>query len=127
MQITERTIADITILDLQGKLTIDDGAELLRDKVASIVFQGQRKILLNLAGVPYMDSGGLGELVRCSMAAKKASGAVKLVSLTSRITDLLTITKLLTVFETFDTEALALAGFSDVAPLSTRAAAASAS
>ena len=115
MQITERTIGDITILDLQGKLTIDDGAEILRDKVASIVFQGQRKVLLNLAGVPYMDSGGLGELVRCSMAARKANGAVKLVSLTSRITDLLTITKLLTVFDTFDTEAEALASFNAAA------------
>lgn len=111
MGIVERTVGDVTILDLQGKLTIDDGAELLRDKVASIVFQGQSKVLLNLAGVPYMDSGGLGELVRCSMAARRANGAVKLLSLTSRITDLLTITKLLTVFDTFDTEDEALASF----------------
>lgn len=111
MEIVERTVGGITILDLKGKLTIGDGAELLRDKVASIVFQGQSKVLLNLAGVPYMDSGGLGELVRCSMAARRANGAVKLVCLTSRITDLLTITKLLTVFDTFDTEAEALASF----------------
>lgn len=111
MEILERTVGDITILDLVGKLTIGEGAELLRDKVASIVFQGQTKILLNLAGVPYMDSGGLGELVRCSMAARRGNGAVKLVSLTSRITDLLTITKLLTVFDTFDTEPAALASF----------------
>jgi anti-sigma B factor antagonist len=111
MEIVERTIGDITILDLKGKLTIGDGAELLRDKVASIVFQGQSRVLLNLAGVPYMDSGGLGELVRCSMAARRAKGAVKLMSLTTRITDLLTITKLLTVFDTFDTETEALASF----------------
>jgi anti-sigma B factor antagonist len=111
MEIVERTVGDITILDLKGKLTIGDGAELLRDKVASIVFQGQSKVLLNLAGVPYMDSGGLGELVRCSMAARRANGAVKLVCLTSRITDLLTITKLLTVFDTFDTEQEALGSF----------------
>ncbi|MDO8680509.1 MAG: STAS domain-containing protein [Acidobacteriota bacterium] len=115
MQIVERTAGGITILDLQGKLTIGSGAELLRDKVASIVFQGQTKVLLNLAGVPYMDSGGLGELVRCSMAARRANGAVKLVCLTSRITDLLTITKLLTVFETFDTEQEALGSFGAVA------------
>jgi len=114
MHITERTIGAITILDLQGKLTIDDGAEILKDKVASIVFQGQKNVLLNLAGVPYMDSGGLGELVRCSMAARKANGAVKLVSLTGRITDLLAITKLLTVFDTFDTEEQALASFGEV-------------
>lgn len=111
MEIVERTVGDITILDLKGKLTIGGGADLLRDKVASIVFQGQSKLLLNLAGVPYMDSGGLGELVRCSMAARRANGAVKLVSLTSKITDLLTITKLLTVFDTFETEPEALASF----------------
>ena len=84
---------------------------MLRDKVASVVFQGQTKVLLNLAGVNYMDSGGLGELVRCSMAARKANGAVKLANLTSRITDLLTITKLLTVFDTYDSEEKALASF----------------
>ena len=119
MHITERAIGDITILDLEGKLTIDDGAELLRDKVASVVFQDRKKILLNLAGVPYMDSGGLGELVRSSMVARKANGAIKLMCLTSKITDLLTITKLLTIFDTFDTEALGLAGFGDSVPVST--------
>ena len=112
MQITERTIGNVTVLDLQGKLTIDDGATLLRDKVASVVFQGRSNVLLNLAGVPYMDSGGLGELVRCSMAAKREKGAVKLVNLTGRITDLLTITKLLTVFDTYDSEAEAVKSFS---------------
>ena len=111
MEITKRRIGDITILDLKGKLTIGDGAEILRDTVASIVFQGEIKILLNLAGVPYMDSGGLGELVRSSMAARKGEGAVKLVNLTSKITDLLTITKLLNVFDTFETEAEAIASF----------------
>jgi anti-sigma B factor antagonist len=116
MKITERIVGDITVLDLDGRLTIGDGAGLLRDKVTSIVFQGRNRILLNLAGVPYMDSGGLGELVRCSMAARKADGEVKLVNLTSRITDLLSITKLLTVFDTFDSEDAAIAGFRKVAP-----------
>ena len=111
MQITERIAQDVVILDLAGRLTMGDGAELLRDKVASIVFQGHSKVLLNLAGVPYVDSGGLGELVRCSMAAQKANGAVKLVGLTTRITDLLAITKLLNVFETFETEQEALASY----------------
>ena len=111
MHITERAANDVTILDLDGRLTMDDGAELLRDKVKSIVFQGNTKVILNLARVPYVDSGGLGELVRCSLAAQKANGAVKMIGLTSRITDLLTITKLLNVFDTFDTEAEALASF----------------
>ena len=111
MDITKRRVGDITILDLKGKLTIGDGAELLRDTVASIVFQGERQILLNLAGVPYLDSGGLGELVRCSVITGRASGAVKLINLTSKITDLLAITKLSNVFDTFDSEAEALSSF----------------
>ena len=111
MIINKRRVGDVTILDLNGKLTIDDGAEVLRDTVASIAFQGERKILLNLAGVPYVDSGGLGELVHCSVITGKASGAVKLINLTSRITDLLAITKLSNVFDTFDSESEALSSF----------------
>jgi anti-sigma B factor antagonist len=114
MTINKRRVGDVTILDLEGKLTIGDGAEVLRDTVASIVFQGEKQIVLNLAGVPYMDSGGLGELVRCSMVARKAEGTVKLVNLTSKISDLLAITKLLNVFDTFDSEAQALASFAVV-------------
>jgi anti-sigma B factor antagonist len=111
MQITERTIQDVVILDLDGKLTLGAGADLLRDKLTNVVAKGHSKVLLNLAGVPYVDSGGLGELVRCSMAAQKANGAVKLVGLTTRITDLLAITKLLNVFETFETEQEAIASY----------------
>ena len=111
MNINLRTFGDITVLDLQGKLTIDEGAAQLRDRVASLVSQGQKKLLLNLAGVPYVDSGGLGELVRCSLIANREKGAVKLVNLTQRIADLLTITKLLTVFDTFDNEDQARASF----------------
>ena len=73
--------------------------------------QGNRRLLLNLADVPYVDSGGLGELVRCSLIANREKGAVKLVNLTQRIADLLTITKLLTVFDTFDNEDVARASF----------------
>ena len=115
MEIDKRHVNDITILDLKGRLTVDDGAELLRDTVASIIFQGDRKVVLNLAGVPYMDSGGLGELVRCSLIAKRDNGAVRLVNLTSRITDLLTITRLLVIFDTYDSEAAALESFGDAA------------
>jgi anti-sigma B factor antagonist len=111
MDITKRRVGEVTILDLKGKLTMNDGAELLRDTVASVVFQGERKILLNLAGVAYMDSGGLGELVRCSLITGRASGAVKLLNLTSKITDLLAITKLSNVFDTFDSESEAVASF----------------
>ena len=115
MEIDKRHVNDITILDLKGRLTVDDGAELLRDTVASIIFQGDRKVVLNLAGVPYMDSGGLGELVRCSLIAKRDNGAVRLVNLTSKITNLLTITRLLVIFDTYDSEAAALQSFGDAA------------
>ena len=118
MKIDKRHIGDITVLDLQGRLTIGDGAEILRDTVASIVFQGEKKVVLNLAGVPYMDSGGLGELVRCSLTVKREQGQVKLINLTSKITDLLTITRLLTIFDTYDTAAAALASF-ETAPVAT--------
>ena len=113
MDIDKRRIGDVTILDLKGKLTIGGGAELLHDTVTSVVFQGDRKLLLNLAGVPYMDSGGLGELVRCSWVVTKVSGSVKLVNLTSKITDLLAITKLTNVFDTFDSEDEAVRSFPD--------------
>ena len=111
MHITERKAQDVVVLDLEGRLTLGEGAELLRDKVASVVFQGNSKVVINLAGVPYIDSGGLGELVRCSMAAKKANGSVKLIGLSGRVVDLLTITKLITVFDTHDSEQEALASF----------------
>ena len=111
MHITERIANDVKILDLEGKLTIGDGAELLSDKVASVAFLGYNKIILNLAKVPYVDSGGLGQLVRCSMAAQKNNGSVKLIGLTSRITDLLTITKLANVFDTYDSEQDAIKSF----------------
>ena len=115
MDINKRRVGDIVILDLQGKLMMTDGAELLHDTVASIVFQGERKVVLNLGGVPYMDSGGLGELVRCHLIVKRETGgAIKLVNLTSKITDLLTITRLVTIFDTFDSEQAALASFGDV-------------
>ena len=120
MQISERIINDVTILDLEGRITIDDGAELLRDKVRSIMFQGRNKLLINLAKVPYLDSGGLGELVRCSISANKANGAVKLMGLNGKITDLLAITKLVTVFDTFETELDALVSFGE-APVPVRA------
>ena len=111
MDITKRHVNDVIVLDLNGRLTVGGEAQLLRDTVASIVFQGERKVILNLAGVPYMDSAGLGELVRCSLIVQREKGTIKLMNLTSKITDLLTITKLLTVFDTFDSEQAALGSF----------------
>jgi anti-sigma B factor antagonist len=111
MQIEERVVGDVTILDLKGKMTLGEGDELLKDKINSLIHQGQKKLLLNLEGVPYIDSAGLGEIVRTYTTVSRQGGSLKLVNLTKRITDLLSITKLLTVFETFDSEKDAVASF----------------
>jgi len=112
MQIEERVVNDVTILDLKGKITLGDGDEILKDKINSLVLQNRRRILLNLAEVPYIDSAGLGEVVRTYTTVSRQGGQLKLVNLTKRITDLLSITKLLTVFETFDSEPEALKSYS---------------
>ena len=96
----------------KGKITLGEGDELLKDKVNSLVNQGHKKIILNLAGVPYIDSAGLGEVVRTYTTVSRQGGSLKLLNLTKRITDLLSITKLLTVFETFDSENEAVRSFS---------------
>ncbi len=111
MVIEERIVGDVTILDLKGKMTLGEGDELLKDKINSLIHQSQKKLLLNLEGVPYIDSAGLGEIVRTYTTVSRQGGNLKLVNLTKRITDLLSITKLLTVFETFDSESEALKSF----------------
>ncbi len=115
MQIVERTVADVMILDLKGKMTLGEGDELLKDKINSIVHQGKKKILLNLADVPYIDSAGLGEVVRTYTTVSRQGGSLKLLNLTKRIQDLLAITKLLTVFETYDSEDEAVKSFTSSA------------
>ena len=111
MQIEERAVGDVVVLDLKGKITLGEGDELLKDKVNSLVNQGHKKIVLNLADVPYIDSAGLGEVVRTYTTVSRQGGSLKLLNLTKRITDLLSITKLLTVFETFDSESEAVRSF----------------
>jgi anti-sigma B factor antagonist len=112
MQIDERSVGDVLILDVKGRITLGEGDELLKDKVNSLLNQGRKKIVLNLAEVPYIDSAGLGEIVRTYTTVSRQGGNLKLLSLTKRITDLLAITKLLTVFETFDSENEAVQSFS---------------
>jgi anti-sigma B factor antagonist len=112
MDIAERTVSDVTVLDLKGKMTLGEGDELLKDKINSLLASGKKKLVLNLEGVPYIDSAGLGEIVRTYTTVSRQGGSLKLLNLTNRIEDLLSITKLLTVFETFDTEAEAIKSFS---------------
>ena len=112
MQIEERVVNDVTILDLKGKITLGEGDEALREKINQLITQQKKRILLNLAQVPYIDSAGLGEVVRTYTTVSRQGGQLKLVNLTKRIVDLLTITKLLTVFEAFDSEPEALKSYS---------------
>lgn len=116
MEITERTVGAVTVLDLSGKLMIGEGAELLKDKSESLVFQGRNQVIVNLAAVPYIDSGGLGQLVACYTTLAKAGGRLKLLNVNTRNHDLLSITKLVSVFDTFDTEREAIESYSATTP-----------
>jgi anti-sigma B factor antagonist len=109
--ISERQAGDVTILDLEGKVTIGEGSVALRSTIRRLLGEGKSKLLLNLAGVGYIDSSGIGELVSSFTAVKKEGGTLKLLGLTQKIQDLLAITKLLTVFDTFDEEETALASY----------------
>ena len=111
MQITERRLGALTILDLNGKLTIDNGAELLKDKCESLAFQQRTQVIVNLASVPYIDSGGLGQLVGCYTTMAKAGGRLTLANINKTNHDLLSITKLVAVFETFDSEEAAVQSY----------------
>ena len=111
MVIEERVIGDVTVLDLKGKMTLGEGDELLKDKINSLLAAGKKKLLLNLESVPYIDSAGLGEVVRTYTTVSRQGGSLKLLNLTKRIEDLLSITKLLTVFDTFDSEAEAIKSY----------------
>jgi anti-sigma B factor antagonist len=111
MHIDQRTVGEVVIIDVTGRMTLGEGLELLRDKVNSLLQQGHNKLVLNLAEVPYIDSAGLGEIVRTYTTVSRQGGALKLLNLTRRNQDLLAITKLLTVFETFESEADAVKSF----------------
>ena|SRR5436309_6877246 len=111
LNIRERQAGDVTILDLEGKITIGEGSVSLRSAIRRLIEEGKKKILLNLAGVGYVDSSGIGELVSSYTTINREGGQLKLLKLTQKIKDLLTITKLLTVFDVYDDEAEALNSF----------------
>jgi anti-sigma B factor antagonist len=111
LQIGQRVVNGVTILDLKGKITLGEGDELLKKEIDSLIQKDQKKLLLNLEGVPYIDSAGLGEIVRTYTTVSRQGGKLKLLNLTKRIQDLLAITKLLTVFETYESEPDAVKSF----------------
>jgi anti-sigma B factor antagonist len=106
-----RQLEDITIVDLSGQIKLGDGTQVLRDMVKDLLSQGEKKILLNLADVSYIDSSGIGELVGAFTSVRNQGGEMKLLQLTKKVKDVLAITKLLTVFDVKDDEAAAIAAF----------------
>ena|SRR5215216_5052659 len=111
MDIKERVVEGVSVLDLSGKIVLGEGDGQVRDRIKDLLSDGQRRILLNLGEVNYIDSAGLGALISSYTTTKREGGQLKLVNLTKRIQDLLAITKLITVFDTYDNEKEALASF----------------
>ena len=112
MKISTRQVDGVTILDLGGRITLGEGSVQLRDSIRDLLGKGQKKILLNLGDVNYIDSSGIGELVSAYTTARNQGGELKLLNLTKKVHDLLQITKLYTVFDVKDDEATAIAAFS---------------
>ena len=111
MDMQERMVGPIVVLDLGGKLIAGDGDGRLKDKINSLTLQGRKQVLLNLGSISYIDSNGLGELIASHTTVTRHGGQIKLVNLTKRVQDLLAICRLLTVFDVFDSEADALKSF----------------
>src|SRR6204780_2603863 len=111
MKASTRQVDGITIVDLSGRITLGEGSVILRDTIKDLLGKGQKKILLNLGDVSYIDSSGIGELVSAFTSVRNQGGELKLLNLTKKVHDLLQITKLYTVFDVKDDEAVAIAAF----------------
>ena len=111
LDLKERQAGDVTILDLSGEVRIGESSVALRDSIRNLADQGKKKVLLNLGGVKYIDSSGIGELIANYTTVKRGGGLRRLLNLTGRVQNLLVITKLLTVFDAYDNEAEALKSF----------------
>ena len=114
LQIAERQVGDVTVLDLWGQITIGDSCETLRGTIKNLIENGQKRVLLHLGGVHQVDSSGLGSLVAAYTGMQKSGGDLRLVQLSERLEDLMVMTKLLTVFDTYKDEAVALESFRHV-------------
>lgn len=112
VKLTPRKVGDVTVIDAVGRITLGEASSTFRDTIRELVSKGEKKLLLNLAEVSYIDSSGIGELVSAYTTVTNQGGQLKLLNLTKRIQDLLQITKLYTVFEVFDNEATAVRSFS---------------
>ncbi|HUE88208.1 MAG TPA: STAS domain-containing protein [Vicinamibacterales bacterium] len=111
MTVTERKVGDVVIVDVNGKMLATENPGRLKDKITSLLFQGEKQIVLNLANVGYVDSSGLGEMVACYGSAMREGAKLKLANAGNRITDLLVMTRLVTIFDAHDTEDAAIKSF----------------
>src|ERR1022692_2420897 len=111
MKVATRQVNDVTIVDLSGQIKLGEGSSVLRDTVKDLLGKGQKKILLNLGNINYIDSSGIGELVSAFTSVRNQGGELKLLHLTKKVHDLLQITKLYTVFDVKDDEAGAITAF----------------
>jgi anti-sigma B factor antagonist len=111
MKSSSRQIDGVIVLDLSGRITLGEGSVILRDTIRDLIGRGQKKILLNLGDVTYIDSSGIGELVSAFTTVRNQGGELKLLNLTKKVHDLLQITKLYTVFDIKDDEATAVKSF----------------
>jgi anti-sigma B factor antagonist len=111
VKIDTRKVGDVTVVDVSGRITLGEGSSALRDVLRDLTAQGNKKILLNLSEVSYIDSSGIGELVSGFTSVSNGGGTLKLLGLTKRVKDLLQITKLYTVFDVHEEEAHAIRSF----------------
>jgi anti-sigma B factor antagonist len=111
LTITAHEVKTIPVLELKGRITLGEGSVQIRDAIRDLVGKGQKRILLNLGDVNYIDSSGLGELVAAYTTARKVGAELKLLNLSKKVHDLLQLTKLYTIFEVYDVEAVAIASF----------------
>ncbi len=112
VKLTSRQVGDVTVLDAAGRITLGEGASTFREKIRELVNNNNKKVLLNLSDVSYIDSSGIGEMVSGFTTVTNSGGQLKLLGLSKRVKDLLQITKLYTVFEAFEDEAQAVRSFS---------------
>ena len=111
VKLNTRQVGDVSVIDVSGRITLGEGSSTLRDALRELATKGQKKILLNLGEVSYIDSSGIGELVSGFTSVTNSGGQLRLLNLTKRVKDLLQITKLYTVFDVHDGEALAIRSF----------------
>ena len=111
MTFSERQVGDVTVLDVDGRITIVDGADALRDVFERLIDQGASKLVLNCAKIPYLDTSGIRTIVRAYTSVSGKGGSLKLAQLTPRVEQVLRVTRLLTVLETFEDEAAAVSSF----------------